>query len=46
MPRQRFGMGVALVALGAVSLVEAGRLRDGRLGARLMPLATKMEIRK
>jgi len=36
-------MGVALVALGAVSLVEAGRLRDSRLGARL---ATKMGIRK
>jgi hypothetical protein len=29
---------MALVALGAVSVVEAWRLRDGWLGARLMPV--------
>lgn len=38
MRRPGLGTGVALVALGVVSLVEAWRLRDGWLGARLMPL--------
>lgn len=44
---------MALVALGAVSVVESWRLRDGWLGARLieelakyLPLATKKGIRQ
>lgn len=46
MRRPGLGTVVALVTLGAVSLVEAWRLRDVWLGARLMPQATKMGIRK
>lgn len=38
MRRPGLGTGAALVTLGAVSLVEAGRLRDVWLGARLIPL--------
>jgi hypothetical protein len=38
MRRPALEIGVALVALGAVSLVEAWCLRNGWLGARLMPL--------
>ena len=44
--RPDLGSGVGLIALGAVSLVEALRLREGRLRARLMPLAIGMGIRK
>ena len=53
MRRPALEIEVALVALGAVSVVEAWRPRDGWLGARLMPLvirllplATKMGIWK
>lgn len=58
MRRPGLGIGAALVALGALSLVEASRLRDAWHGPRLMPLviglalaaplplATKMGIRK
>lgn len=46
MRRPGLGAGVALVTLGAVSLVEAWRLRDVWLGARLMPPATKIGLRK
>jgi hypothetical protein len=35
-----------LAALGALSLIEALRLRDDWQGARLMPRATRMGIRK
>ena len=38
MRRPALEIGVALVALGAVSVVESWRLRDGWLGVRLMPL--------
>ena len=45
MRRPDLGSGVGLIALGAVSLVEALRLREGWLGARLMPLAIGLGIR-
>jgi hypothetical protein len=53
MRRPALEIGVALVALGAVSVVEAWRLRDGWLGTRpieelaeYLPLATKKGIRQ
>ena len=55
MRRPGLGTGVARLALGAISLVEAGRLRDGWLAcwafqneelAKYLPLATTMGIRE
>ena len=46
MRRPDLGSGVSLIALGAVSLVEALRRREGRLRARLMPRAIGLGIRK
>jgi len=44
MRRPALEIGVALVALGAVSVVESWRLRDGWLGARLMPLVIGLAL--
>ena len=44
MRRPGLGTGVVLLSLGAVSLVEAWRLRDGWLGARLMPLVIGLAL--
>ena len=44
MRRPGLGTGVVLFSLGAVSLVEAWRLRDGWLGARLMPLVIGLAL--
>ena len=44
MRRSGLGTGVALIALGAVSLLEAWRLRDGWLGVRLMPLVIGLAL--
>ena len=44
MRRPGLGTGVGLIALGAVSLVEAWRLRDGGPGARLMPLVIGLAL--
>ena len=44
MRRPGLEIGLTLVALGAVSLVEGWRLRDGWLGARLMPLVIGLAL--